>query len=276
MHKYLTLTRFGVALFTLVCLSAAYLYIRRSYQVNARQNELKNDLARQRDTLETTVRKRTNELTSLAQYLQTNREDERSRLARNLHDDLGALLTSAKLDAARIKSRIGAAAPETIELLGHLVGNLNASIALGRQIIEDLRPSALNNLGLVPTLEIFAREFASSSHLQVHAAFEPVNLSTDSELMVYRLIQEACTNIMKYAKAKNVWMHLGMEGDSVVASVRDDGVGFDITSVLSSSYGLLGMRYRVEAAGGVLAITSSLGAGTIVQALLTTKTDSPA
>ena len=214
------------------------------------------------------MRSRTKQLTELARYLQTAREDERSRLARNLHDDLGALLTSAKLDAARIKSRAGTQSPELNELLAHLVGNLNSSVALGRRIIEDLRPSALSNLGLVATLDILAREFAESSGLQVHGTFEVVNLPPESELMVYRLMQEACTNILKYAKATNVWMDLGLHDCVVTASVRDDGVGFDTSAKLSASYGLLGMRYRVEAANGILTITSEPGAGTLVQAQL--------
>ena len=113
----------------------------------------------ERDRLEVEVIQRTAQLTELTQHIQTAREDERHRLARNLHDDLGALLTSAKLDAARIKSRISTAAPEALELLAHLVGTLNSGIALGRRIIEDLRPSALSNLGLAATLEILAREF---------------------------------------------------------------------------------------------------------------------
>ena len=178
------------------------------------------------------------------------------------------MLTSAKLDAARIKSRIDTNSPETVELLAHLVGNLDDSIALGRKIIEDLRPSALNNLGLVATLEIFAREFQESSNLVVHSHFEEVDLPADSQLMVYRLMQEACTNIMKYAKAKNVWLALKIVDDAIVASVRDDGVGFDTNKQIVSSYGLLGMRYRVEAAQGLLKITSSQGQGTLIEALL--------
>ena len=262
------ISRTSVALLSVMYLIAILIYLRRNSQLKDEQLQLRRDLATQRDQLEVTVHKRTEELTALARYLQKNREEERSRLARNLHDDLGALLTSAKLDAARIKSRISPDAHETIELLSHLVGNLNASIALGRKIIEDLRPSALNNLGLVATLDIFAREFEESSGLIVHGSFAEVNLPADSQLMVYRLMQEACTNIMKYAKAKNVWLTLSMVDGTIAASVRDDGVGFDTRRQIVSSYGLLGMRYRVEAVQGSLKITSSPGNGTLIQALL--------
>lgn len=266
MLNSLMLNRAGIALLAALSLTALILYLRQSLQLKHQQLGLQQLIALERDQLEVTVSSRTRQLTELARYLQTTREDERSRLARNLHDDLGALLTSAKLDAARIKSRVATDSPETNSLLAHLVGNLNSSIALGRKIIEDLRPSALNNLGLVATLEILSREFAESSGLQVHGQFEVVDLPPESELMVYRLMQEACTNILKYAKATNVWMQLRVQNAVVTASVRDDGVGFDTSAMLGMSYGLLGMRYRVEAANGVLTINSKLGVGTLVQA----------
>ena len=211
------------------------------------------------------MRARTAELT---ERLQTAREDERHRLARNLHDDLGSLLTSAKLDAARIKPRIASKAPEALELLAHLVATLNSSVALGRRIIEDLRPSALVNLGLLPTLEILAREFTVQSGVPVATELEPVTLQPTCELMVYRLVQEAFTNITKYAKAHQVWLTVQLRGEVLEVCVRDDGVGFDTDARSGSQYGLLGMRYRVQAEGGRLEITSSPGQGTRVLARL--------
>ena len=243
MLNSLMLNRAGIALLAALSLTALILYLRQSLQLKHQQLGLQQLIALERDQLEVTVSSRTRQLTELARYLQTTREDERSRLARNLHDDLGALLTSAKLDAARIKSRVATDSPETNSLLAHLVGNLNSSIALGRKIIEDLRPSALNNLGLVATLEILSREFAESSGLQVHGQFEVVDLPPESELMVYRLMQEACTNILKYAKATNVWMQLRVQDAVVTASVRDDGVGFDTSAMLGMSYGQIGRAH---------------------------------
>jgi signal transduction histidine kinase len=264
----LILGRVSISLFSIFCLFAIVQFLKNNLNLKNEQIELHRLLSLERDQLEKTVRNRTGELTRLARYLQTNIEDERSRLARNLHDDLGALLTSAKLDAARIKARINLISPEVVDLLKHLVENLDSSIALGRKIIEDLRPSALSNLGLLATLEILAREFAESSELRIHTNFEEVNLPADAQLMVYRLMQEACTNIMKYAKASNVWLSLGIVEGVIIASVRDDGVGFDTDSKISASYGLLGMRYRVEAANGMLKISSEPGQGTLIEARL--------
>jgi len=232
------------------------------------QLELKHVAQAERDRLGIEVRHRTAELTELTRHLLSAREDERNRLARNLHDELGSLLTSAKLDAARIRSRLGGTSPEALERLTHLVGTLNSSIALGRRIIEDLRPSTLGNLGLVPTLEILAREFAEQSGIEVQCDLAPVTLGGAAELMVYRLVQEAVTNITKYARASHVWIRLAAREGIVEVSVRDDGVGFDTSAKTRSAYGLMGMRLRVEAEGGTLTLVSAPGQGTVIQAKL--------
>ncbi len=268
LDQTLALGRFGVALLSAISLLALFFYLRQSQALKLQQLELQRVVQLERDRLEAEVAKRTAELIELAQHLQTAREDERQRLARNLHDELGSLLTSAKLDAARIKSRLASTAPEALELLAHLVGTLNSCIALGRSIIEDLRPSSLSNLGLVAALEILAREYAAQSGVAMHCQLEPVALRPSAELVVYRLVQEAITNITKYAQARNVWIELGTHTGQVEVSVRDDGVGFDTLRKPSSAYGLVGMRFRVGAEGGSLHLHSRPGQGTQIQARL--------
>jgi len=215
-------------------------------------------------SLDQAVHQRTTQLTELAQHLQTAREEERQRLARDLHDELGALLTSAKLDAARLRARLGPAAPEAHERLDHLVGTLDSMIALKRSIVEDLRPSALSHLGLVATLEILAREFGERSGLPVRCDLGAVQLPASAELMVYRVVQEAITNISKHAQAHSVNIHMAAVEGRVDLSVRDDGVGFDTRVPPRSTYGLVGMRYRVEAEGGTLAVVSAPLQGTLI------------
>jgi signal transduction histidine kinase len=269
-HIYhtLMLSRFGMAALSAISLLALFMYLRQNFTLKKQEQELKRVVQVERDRLEIEVIQRTAQLSELTHHLLTAREDERNRLARNLHDDLGSLLTSAKLDAARIKSRLAGRAPEAQELLAHLVDTLNIGIALGRRIIEDLRPSALSNLGLVATLEILAREFAEHSGVKVHCDLEPVELEATAELMIYRLVQEAITNITKYARASHVWVSLATRNDQVSVSVRDNGVGFDTTMRPSSVYGLVGMRFRVEAEGGTLALKSSPDQGTLIEAKL--------
>jgi signal transduction histidine kinase len=268
LKRTLLLGRAGVAILSALCLVALYFYLRQSQALKLQEQALQDAILGERDRLEREVLQRTAELRELTHHLQTAREDERHRLARNLHDDLGSLLTSAKLDAARIKPRLAGTSPETQELLAHLVSTLNSGIALGRSIIEDLRPSALGNLGLIATLEILSRDYADRSGTAVHCALEPVQLKPSAELVVYRLVQEAMTNITKYAQARNVWVELAAGPHEVRVSVRDDGVGFNATAKTSSAYGLVGMRFRVESEGGSLHITSAPGQGSHIRATL--------
>ena len=267
-YDALSVSRIGIGVTTVLSLLALYLYLRQLHAVDQLRREQRDELQAERDQLNVEVKRRTAELTELSRHLVTAREDERSRLARELHDELGALLTTAKLDTARIKTRIGALSPEASERLIHLNETLNSGIALKRRIIEDLRPSSLSNLGLVAALEIQLREFAKASDLQVGSELAAVALRPEAELTVYRLIQEAFTNISKYAHAKRVQVSLQVRDGVAEVSVTDDGIGFDPSTQKASAHGLVGMRYRVEAGGGELTVHSAPGQGTRVSATL--------
>ena len=211
---------------------------------------------------------RTATLAELATHLQNVREDERGHLARELHDELGALLTAAKLDVARIKSRLGSNYPEATERLEHLTSTLNSGIALKRRIVEDLHPSSLSHLGLVASLEILARELEERSGLEISTSLEHVQLASSSQLTVYRLVQESLTNIVKYAGAKKVHITLKIFDGYTEVGVMDDGRGFNTNQVGAGSHGLAGMRHRVEAAGGKLTVSSKEKRGTHIVAVL--------
>lgn len=267
-YETLLLNRFGIGAMTLLSLLAVYYVFQQTLALDRQREEHSRALQAERDHLEREVTRRTAQLSELARHLQTAREDERNRLARELHDELGALLTAAKLDAARLRSRIAALAPEAVERLNHLSETLNSGIALKRRIIEDLRPSALSNLGLVAALDILTREFSERSGIAIDKRLETVSLSPTAELTVYRLVQEALTNITKYAKARHVSVDVSQHDGRVHVAVGDDGVGFEPGATGASSHGLFGMRYRVETEGGQLAIDSAPGAGTRIRATL--------
>ncbi|WP_284615307.1 sensor histidine kinase [Aquabacterium humicola] len=267
---------YSLAALSAASLIALVLFLRQTAALTRREHEAQQQMASANDRLQLEVLQRTAQLTDLTHHLQTAREDERNRLARELHDELGSLLTSARLDAARIKSRLGGAAPEAQERLAHLVETLNSIAAMKARIIENLRPSALTMLGLPTTLEILCREFADASGIDVHRTIEPLRLRPNAELVVYRLVQEALTNISKYAQARNVWISLALHEGAVLASVRDDGIGFDTHTATRAAYGLVGMRYRVAAEGGTLAIESSPGHGALILVTLPPSTLAPA
>ncbi|MBC5781778.1 CHASE3 domain-containing protein [Ramlibacter sp. USB13] len=267
-QRSLRLARGGISIVTLAALLAFYLYLRQTTRLKRADEQQQAALQQERDLLETQVRERTASLAQLATHLQQVREDERGHLARELHDELGALLTAAKLDVARLKSRMGEQPPEVLERLRHLTETLNSGIALKRRIIEDLRPSSLANLGLTPSLEILAREFSERSGVEVACSLEAVELDEDRQLTVYRTVQESLTNVGKYAEAQQVDISVRNYSNHVEVEVRDDGRGFELQAVRPTTHGLAGMRHRVEAAGGRLTVHSRPGHGTRILAML--------
>lgn len=266
--RSLQLSRIGIALMALAGLLAFYMYLRQTQALlNAGLRE-QESLQLERDRLDRQVRDRTATLAELATHLQEVREDERGHLARELHDELGALLTAAKLDVARMKSRLGPISAEAGERIEHLIATLNSGIALKRRIVEDLRPSSLSNLGLVASLEILAREFEDRSGLSVTTDLETAELGSSAQLTVYRMVQESLTNMGKYADARQAEISLHNFDSHITVEVKDDGKGFDTTQDQPNSHGLTGMKHRVEAAAGRLTVTSSPGQGTRIFAVL--------
>jgi len=267
-RRALLLARIGIATVTLAGLLAFYLYLRQTTALKLAGEQQQNVLQQERDLLERQVRERTATLAELATHLQNVREEERGHLARELHDELGALLTAAKLDVARLKSRLATQPPEIGQRLQHLTDSLNSGIALKRRIIEDLRPSSLSNLGLTASLEILAREFSERSGIEITTALEQVDLDESRQLTVYRLVQESLTNVGKYAEAKQVEISVHSHENHVEVEIRDDGKGFEVGQARPSTHGLAGMRHRVEAAGGRLTVSSEPGRGTRISAVL--------
>jgi signal transduction histidine kinase len=267
-RRALLLSRIGIAAVAMAGLLAFYLYLRQSTALKLAGEQQQQILQQERDLLERQVRERTATLAELATHLQRVREEERGHLARELHDELGALLTAAKLDVARLKSKLGTQAPEFAQRLQHLTETLNSGIALKRRIIEDLRPSSLSNLGLTASLEILAREFAERSGIEVATHLEAVELDESSQLTVYRLVQESLTNVGKYAQAEQVDISVRNLVGHVEVEIKDNGEGFDLTAARDSTHGLAGMKHRVEAAGGRLTVESTPGEGTRISATL--------
>lgn len=264
----LQLSRAGVTILALLGLLAFYMYLIQTKALLSAGEREQLLLQQERDKLDTMVQERTDNLAKLATHLQTVREDERGDLARALHDELGSLLTAAKLDVARIKARLPNMVPETDERFVHLTTTLNSVIGMTRRIVEDLRPSSLSHLGLKASLEILAREFSEHSGITVMTDLEAVELVGSAQLTVYRLVQESLTNIGKYAQANLVEISLHNFEGYVTVEVKDNGKGFNLGNVGSASHGLAGMRHRVEAVGGRLNVASSEGQGTLVSSVL--------
>ena len=259
-----------VALHALVLLSllALGLFMRQLREFDERK-------AAEHERLTQQVALRTAALRNLAGHHVNAREDERGRVARELHDEMGGLLTAMKLELARLR-RVPDLPPAAMERLSGLDLRVNEGIAVKRRIIEHLRPSSLDQLGLTPALDMLCQDAASRMGIPVHTEFEPVSLSKEAELTVFRLVQESLTNIQKYARAKQVWVRLSQVGERVHVQVRDDGQGFDTESVPAGHHGLLGMRVRVESHSGKLTIQSAPDEGTKVGAELPARPEADA
>lgn len=228
--------------------------------------------------LEQTVRERTDELAALSTYLQNQTEQEKAKLARDLHDEFGALLTSAMVDVAWLQGRnTGEDAQRTMRLqrLGEV---LNEAVQLKRRVIESLRPSLLDHLGLAPALKWYVQETCSTAGIEhdIDVPEETTGMPADVSTTIYRIVQEALNNTVKYAKARRVRVELeeGAAGWSLV--VQDDGIGIRNFQPGHLSHGLAGMRHRAQALGGTLQIHSAPGAGTrIVVAIPQPAANSP-
>jgi signal transduction histidine kinase len=264
----LVISRIGIVLFAMTGLLAFYLYLRQNTVLVETSFREKESLQRERNQIDSLVKERTNNLAQLATHLQNIREVERDDLAREMHDELGSLLTAAKLDIARLKSQFASSTPDADVRFTHLNSTLNNIIVMTRNIVEDLRPSSLSHLGLKSSLEILTREFEKQHNITITADLENVEISGNAQLTVYRLVQESFTNISKYAKAKNVMLSMHNLDGYISVQVTDDGVGFDKSKVDETHHGLRGMQHRVEALGGKLVVTAMPGSGTDILATI--------
>ncbi len=251
----------AVIFLTLSSLLAVYLFIR---QIRLQELETSATAARQQMAIE----KSTLELRELTKHLQTIREAEKDHLARELHDQLGALLTVAKLELEGLRKRL-ADTPDLTARLERVCARINEVIVLKRRMVEDMRPSSLSMLGLRSALEQHCRDMASAMNIPFHINIDDVSLNAASELVIFRFIQEALTNIAKYSNAKNVWIELLKTGQCIEILVRDDGAGFDPDLALAGRHGLTGMRYRIDSLGGTMALMSRPGEGTTIRASIT-------
>lgn len=239
-----------------------------------RQDRLRERMAlllhSENERLQAEVAHRTQELSSLASYLTNAREAEKGRLARELHDELGALLTAAKLDAAWIARKLPAEAMEQLRSrFDRLLDTLNQGIALKRKVVADLRPPLLSELGLVEALRALGDSGdigEGGGRLETELPEQLPELPPETSLALYRIAQEALTNARRYAHAQRVRLSLRAEGDELILAVEDDGVGFDPARREHDRHGLAGMAHRVQMLGGRLDIDSRPQHGTRITA----------
>jgi signal transduction histidine kinase len=251
-----------IAVLILSCVLALGLYI-YTHQVQA----LARERANYQQTLEKEVAEKSAGIKTLAAWLETAREEEKSHLARELHDELGGILTAAKLTTARIRAKMGDD-PKVTELIDAVNLRLNEGIAIKRRIIEDLRPSTLSMLGLHVALENLCAQAQQQLGVPVIADIAEIQIHRDAELAIFRVVQEALTNIAKYSKATQVTVQLAQTDENILLKITDNGVGFDPATHTAGQHGLAGMQFRMGSHGGTLSVTSTPQQGVTIVASL--------
>jgi signal transduction histidine kinase len=210
-------------------------------------------------------------LKSLSSGLVEMQEEERRRLARELHDEIGQTLTAVKLNLQTVQRRVdGVATGPEIE---DSIAVVQAALQQVRSLALDLRPSLLDDLGLVATLRWYLDRQAQLGEFDVGLVARPADLRLPPrlELVCFRIVQEALTNVLRHADATHVQVVLEQQGSQVDLVIQDDGTGFDVAAALAraaqgTSLGLVGMQERAALAGGQVQIDSALGHGTEVHA----------
>jgi PAS domain S-box-containing protein len=220
------------------------------------------------------------ELRALATRLSEIREEERRVIARELHDQVGQALTALKLDLAGLRGQLGSgASAEAERRLRAMDGLVDQTLETTRRISATLRPAVLDDLGLPAAIRWQAGEFTQRTGVPCEARLpeEEISIGPAASLALFRILQEALTNVARHAQARHVRVALARDGEAAVLVVADDGRGYASEEISSRrSLGLVGMRERALALGGETIVTGEPGRGTTVRARVPASAQEPA
>jgi signal transduction histidine kinase len=243
----------------------------RMIQENFRRRKIiEDELKQSNDNLESTVLKRTEQLATLSRHLLKVSEEEKRQLARELHDEMGSNLTAISMDLSIAIQRIKKIDPALAEQLLRAKATLLETVNLKRRLIEDMRPSMLDHLGLAASIRHHCERMASISGLTVELEMDDDFDYIDPTLAIaiFRIAQESLNNAIKYAKATTVKVTFRKRADGYLLCVSDDGVGLPEGALTKpKSHGILGMRERALLLGGVFTVISGRDhVGTTIEA----------
>ncbi len=222
---------------------------------------------RERRRAEEQLRRSHKQLRALTTYLQYVREEERTRISREVHDELGQALTGLKLDLAWIAGNLPRNAHSLLQKIKTMSAGIDTTIQTVRRISTELRPGILDNLGLVAAIEWQASEFQTRTGIAcvVSTTVSDTLWDQDFNTVFFRIFQETLTNIIRHANATRVDVHLAVETGCLVLTVRDNGRGITDEEIANTrSIGLIGMRERAALVGGDIELQGRPGHGTTV------------
>lgn len=219
------------------------------------------------EELESRVRRRTSELSALSSHLQQISEKERAALARELHDELGGLLIAVKMDVSWLHKRWPHPTPEIQARWARVLKVLDDGVDFKRRVVENLHPTLLDNMGLLPAVRWIVEETCGRAGLQyteIYPEQEP-QLTEDAAIMVFRLVQESLVNVVKHAHATHVRVQIDLDAAEMHVLIEDNGSGIEPERRDAlSSHGLAVMRHRVRSSGGALQLDVASHGGTRV------------
>ena len=229
------------------------------------------DLAERGSELELLVKRRTEELSQLSTHLQSLAEQERSALSRELHDELGGLLVAARMDVSWLEDRVATSDPEVQAHFKRVQDALQAGVDVKRRVVENLRPTLLDNLGLFPALRWQVADSCGRVGLNCTERYPPeeLSLTPEASIAIFRIVQEALTNILKHAQARNVEISIESRHQALIVRIRDDGIGLPLERLQAlRSHGLAAMRHRAVGFGGQWRVLRATGGGTEIEVRL--------
>lgn len=206
----------------------------------------------------------------LTDHLNTVREQERLHIAREIHDELGQLLTVLKMDVSWLNKKLQPEEGPIRDKITDLSALLDTTVKTVRRISSELRPSLIDDLGLVAAMEWHIDEFRKRSGIEVinDLPETEIQLSDSVKIGLYRILQESLTNVARHSHAKKVEVMLLRTQNQLILSIKDDGIGFDESKRKKKTLGLIGAKERAEAIGGTYSITGEPGKGTCVEVVI--------
>jgi hypothetical protein len=221
--------------------------------------------------LERIVSRRTQDLSALSTQLQSIAEKEREALSHELHDELGGLLVAARMDISWLEERVALTDPDVQAHFQRVHEALQAGVELKRRVVENLRPTLLDNLGLFAALRWQIADSCGRGGLQYQERYPAaeLNLVPEAAIAIFRIVQESMTNVLKHARARSVEVRVDTQEQWLVISVKDDGIGLPMdTGRAQRAHGLAAMRHRVTGLGGQWRISRGASQGTEVEVRL--------
>lgn len=193
------------------------------------------------------------------------REEERKHIAREVHDELGQILTGLQLNISVLTRKFAVDSPPLREQLHETMMLTDRALDVARNVASALRPAALD-MGINSALEWLAGRFSKNTGIRCEVRIEDmdIQLEENDAIALFRIVQESLTNVSRHASASRVDIAFGQQGGAYLLDVRDNGHGFDLNSIKEGSFGLLGIRERVHMLGGKLSIDSEPGSGTVI------------